>query len=622
MADMLQIGSQAANTFKRALDVTGHNIANVNTDGYSRQRAELASNVPNVVGQQFLGGGSNVSTIERVQADYIQRQLYGGQSLVERYDAAYSLGKQIEGVVTGNDEGVRDFMQRAFDSVQEMASNPTSLPSRQMFLDELENLNSHVSNLTNVLGDIQTQTNEQIRDLTTEVNDRLEVVQKVNEQVERAYSTGTQAPNDLLDQRDQAILELSQYIDIQTYPQKNGQTDIFLSAGDLPLLASNKKVSLSAELGPYKDENRVELYMNISGNKTVISDRVQGGQLGGVLDVRTEMLDKAQNDLGLTLNGMTAAMNWQHYQGYDLNGDAGDDLFTPLETSAINNVNNSGTESGDSFKVRFNPNYDGVTQGSEPPYVATGVAEQPANYGDKQNLFNTANTAIGQFVSREYEIRFDGADYQFRDNKTGELLTPTEQPAGSNRFQLDGLEFDLSAPTGTVQAGDEFLVKPHQAMLENFDVKLTDPDKIASRGQSPVATVANPSVNIGDPLSDASAPEPAAYGDNTNVANLASLQSKSILLNDSNDEATSTLLGGYSIMSSNVGTYLRGTEIQLTAQENVFQQLVERRDSLSGVSLDEEAANLLKYQQAYEASAQIISTSQSLFQTLLGVVRG
>lgn len=617
MADMLTIGTQATRAFKSALDVTGHNIANVTTEGYSRQRAEIVSNTPNLAGSTFMGGGSAVNTIERINADYIQHQLYGSQALVQRYDASNALASQVEGIVAGNDEGVQEFMQRMFDSLQTLSSNPTSSVSRQLTLDEMNSLESHISNLTSVLDDLQSQTNNQMKDLGTEVNSRLQTIQSINSEVSRALAVGSQAPNDLLDQRDQAILELSQYIDIDTHQQKDGSIEIYTGSGKVPLINDNNLSRIEVAQSPYPDEGRVEVYTYIGGVRQVITDKITGGELGGVIDFRNNMLDRAQNDLGVTLNGMVASMNWQHYQGYDLNGDAGGDLFAPLEMDAMKNSGNNGVEDGSNFVISFNPNYDGVSAGTEPPYVGAAgvdVDGQPLTYGDKQDYFNTATAAVGNFAAREYEIRFDGTDYQFFDNQSGEKLSPTEQPVGSGRFQLDGLEFDLSGSLGSVQ-GDSFLVKPHQQMLEDFESVISDPNQLATRGQSPLDS--NNDGSLGDEV-----PAAAAYGDNVNMANLASLQSKEILFSDDNGSASETLLGGYSTMASNVGIYVRSTDIQLTAQENVHQQILDRRDSLSGVSLDEEAANLLRYQQAYEASAQIISTSQSLFQTLIGVVRG
>ena len=163
--------------------------------------------------------------------------------------------------------------------------------------------------------------------------------------------------------------------------------------------------------------------------------------------------------------------------------------------------------------------------------------------------------------------------------------------------------------------GDSFLVKPHQEMLTDFASTITDIEAIATRGQSPVDS-------NNDGLLTDEVPAFAAVGDNVNMANMAGLQSAKILLSNDSGQPSETLLGGYSKMATNVGTYVRSADIQLTAQTNVFQQIVDQRESYSGVSLDEEAANLIKFQQAYEAAAQIIATSQSLFQTILSTVRG
>ena len=612
MADMLTIGSIATNTFKTALNVTSHNVANVATEGYTRQRAEISSNSPNTNSTAFLGGGSTVDSIERVYADYIQTQLVSSQSLVERYDTQLQLGSQVEGIIASNDQGIQQFMQSYFDSLQTLAGNPTSNTSRQLVIDEANNLESHVGNLTTVLEETQAQVNGQISGLTTEINNRLETIQAINIQVESANNNGRQPPNDLLDQRDQAILELSQYMNITTFSQENGHIDIHTGDGKLPLLSDNTLTKLEADLGPYRDENRIEVYMTLGGQRQVVSDNINGGQLGGVLDFRENLLDKAQVDLGLTLNGLTASMNWQHYQGYDINDNAGGDLFAPLEMTAINNSKNSGTADGSNLLVSFNPNV-GV---SEPPYDGvTALSSQPATYGEKETYLQNAFTAIGQFEAREYEIRSDGVNFSFYDHRTGEDLTASalESVAEPGVFQLDGLAFDLNG-VAVASSGDSFLVKPHQEMLADFTTAMTDVEAIATRGQSPIDTgVAG--------LED-EAPAAAAVGDNVNMANMAGLQSAKILLANDSGQASETLLGGYSKMATNVGMYVRSSDIQLTAQTNVFQQIVDQRESYSGVSLDEEAANLIKFQQAYEAAAQIIATSQSLFQTILSTVRG
>ncbi|MCF6253926.1 MAG: flagellar hook-associated protein FlgK [Thiomicrorhabdus sp.] len=616
MADMLSIGTSATNSFKRALDVTSQNVANVSTEGYSRQRAEIVSNSPGSAGAQFVGTGARVESIERINAEYLQTQLSSSQSMVNRYDTQVQLANQVEGVIASNDQGIQEFMQRYFDSLQSLSDNPTSDTGRQMLIDEGNNLESHVGNLISVLDETEYQVNAQINGLTDEVNSRLETIQSLNEQV-KSSNRGGQAPNVLLDQRDQAILELSQYMDIKTFPQEDGTIDIHTANGRIPLLSDNAITRLEADRSPYGDDNRTELYVTLGGQKQMIGNQITGGELGGVLDFRDNLLEKSKNDLGLMLNGLTASMNWQHYQGYDINGDAGGNLYTPLSVNAMNNTKNSGVETGDNILVSFNPNA-GI---SEPPYDGlTALSTQPATYGDKETYLQNALTEIGRFESRSYELRYNqGTDaFDFFDAQTNNpLLDSTGNPVSLARgatASIEGISFDLSGVVAAPDDGDSFLVKPHQAILDDFSQALTQTEKVATRGQSPIDTN-----NDGSLLDEV--PAAAGVGDNVNISNLAGLQSTKLLLADSSDVGSETLLGGYSKMATNVGMYVRSSEVQLTAQTNVLQQVTDQRDSISGVSLDEEAANLVKYQQAYEAAAQIIATSQALCQTILDAVR-
>jgi len=629
MADMLNIGTAATNTFRRAIEVTSHNVANVGTEGYSRQRADIVSSSPSNTGYGFLGAGSRVDSIDRVYADYIQTQLVDAYSLKSRYEEQLSLGKQVEGVVASNDQGLQTFMQNLFDSFQNLSNNPTSSTNREQVLSQADNMESMLLNMSTVLKDTQEQVNGQIKNMTGEINKNLTTIQTINNQVANSLSNGGQAPNDLLDQREQAIKELGRYMDIKTYRQEDGRIDIHTGNGRYPLISDNTLTTLDADLTDYKNENRVEVYMQLGGQKVDVSDNIKGGQLGGVLDFRNNMLDRSMNELGMALNGLTASTNWQHYQGYDQNGNPGQDFFAPLSTNAIQSAKNTGPEDGTNIQVSFNPVYDpnAPVQGTNPPYDSAAVAPaanaQPPTYGDKQNYLDQAMTAIGEFEPREYKLQFLAASngFEIKDNKTGDpVLDSGGNPvlitlgAPDNGFEdVEGLRFDVTNVAAAPADGDTFIVKPHQAMLDEFATTISSGEEIAARGQSPVDTgVAG--------LAD-EAPAPASVGDNVNMANMASLQSKKILYSDDTGNASETLLGGFSKMATNVGMYVSGTEIQLTSQENVFDQINARRESYSGVNLDEEAANLLRFQQAYQASAQIIQTSQSLFQTLLGAVR-
>ncbi len=580
MADMLTIALSANKTFQQALDVTSHNVANVSTPGYSRQRAEIVSNAPQIVGASFGGGGSRVDTIRRVYADYVWRQQLQATSLERRYDGALNNAKEVEGIIAANDNGVQQFLQRFFDSLQNLANDPLSNVNRRMVLDNATNLESHIQNITSFLNDNQTQTNAQIRSLVDEVNQQLDIIQQANAAVFRARTAGNFPPNDLLDKRDQAIMELGKLVDVRTFEQKNGYVDVYIGNGKLPLLSDNTRTALTAERSPYTNENRVEVYMTIGDQKRIVSDLIAGGQLGGVLDFRRNMLDPAQQELGLTLAGLTAAMNNQHRQGWDLGDKPGGDLFKPLDTTALGSRDNTGVEDGSGIRVTNN-----ITDYTSPPLSLTPAQVEKAQ---------------ADMLPRSYRLQWDGAQFQVFDNATGQNLGTI--PDGTKTV-FEGLVFDTTG-TAAKNPGDTYIIHPYQDMMAQFHKAITDPNALATRGTDPVTGTGR-----------------APAGDNNNIANMANLTNKVLLYKDASGKASETLLGGYSRMASHVGLYTHGMQISLDSQKQVLKQVTQHMQSISGVNLDEEAANLMRFQQAYQASAQIIQASNKLFDTLIGVMR-
>lgn len=604
MSDMLVISSSAAMAFRKALDVTSHNVANVGTEGYSRQRAEILSNSPSIVGSTMNGGGSRTDMVERVYSEFMQKQLVAINASVKGYEESLSYSKQVEGIIAGNDEGVQQFMQRYFDAMQNLSDNPTSRVNRQLMLDEANNLTGHINNISVVLDDTQYQVNAQIKDLTDQINDQLEIVQNLNSLVANVRAQSKQAPNDLLDKREQAILELSDMVEVKTFEQPDGTVDIHSVRGKVPLLSDNTVTYIQANDSPFPEENRIELYAQIGGQRTMVSDLlIGGGQLGGVLDFRKNMLDRAQNELGVTLNAFVAANNWQHYMGYDESGNAGEHIFKPLAATGLAYKDNANF--GGNVLVSFNPiDSADLVAGEGSPYHSG----QPLTYNAKEQDLADAYAAIGRMSPDGYEMYFDGRDWKVTNLASQESATFA---AGSS-VQFEGLRFEA---TGLNQEGDRFIVKPHQAILKQFDTVMRDGQNIATRGQSPIDFSGDGS--LGDEV-----PAPAGDGDNVNIANMASLLSKKVMFSNDAGQPSETLLGGYSKMASTVGMYVRGQEVQFDAQTNSYANIKDRRDSYSGVSLDEEAANLMRFQQAYQAAAQVMQTSQTIFQTLLGAVRG
>ncbi len=607
MSSLLNIGSNATASFQSAIATTAHNIANIGTEGFSRQRAEISS----TTSSSHIGSGSRIDSIERISASYIQNQLSSANSLKLRFEEQLSLAKNVEGIIVSNDEGIQKFMQSLFDSFQNLANSPTSNVNKNLVVNEAHNTESLIANLSAVLKDTQAQANSQISAIATEVNKRLDTIQTLNNAIANSFVVGFNTPNDLLDQRDQAILELNGYMDVRTFTMKNGEINVFTGDSRLPLVSGNTVNHLKAERSEFSDQNRIEVFMSIGGKDQQISDAISNGRLGAVLDYRTNMLDQAMNDLGVTLNALVAATNWQHYQGFDTNGNAGQHFFQPLNMHADASIHNTGAEDGTNITVNFTPEISTLAGfNGNPPYTN---ATQPATYGNKNDFLEAAHNTIGDFKAREYEVRVNVAgNFEVFDHKGG--TTPLATIAFGGNAQIDGLNFDFSAITaGTVNTGDKFLIKPHQQILTDFKTAITNGSLVATRGQSPVDSNSDGSILDETPAT-------ASAGDNINIANMASLQSLNLLFNNENGDASTTILGSYSKMVTNIGTYTHNTQIQLTVQSNVFEQISARRESMSGVSLDEEAANLLRFQQAFQAAAQIMQTSQSLFQTILRVL--
>jgi flagellar hook-associated protein 1 FlgK len=447
-----------------------------------------------------------------------------------------------------------------------------------------------VGSAQQVLAQTEAQINNQLEQVSTDINSRLSQLREVNFSIKTGSISGVQQPNDLFDKRDQLTYELSELVGIRTKINENGTVDVFTANNRIPLLADDKVTLLQVQSDDYPGRDRNELFVTQGGQLKQVTPLLgTGGELGGLLEVRANLLDTTYDRLGQVLNGFVAAQNVQHQQGWDAAGNPGEAIFRPLNVDAFAQKGNSVNAS-----------------------VTVGVAltefdsTDPAlTYGEKQTALAASFATLGELKPAGYQVEFDGTDVRITNLTSQEVQTTPIASVVNNAIDFEGLRFNLS----NLSAGDRFQVSPHRAMLEQFGVNLTSPTQLATRGQSPLAL---------DPVDLAT---PAAQGDNINVANLSAIQGRRLLDNDAAGQATSTLLEGYAQVTTDIGRYINRSESLFESTRTGFDFLLQKRESISGVNLDEEAANLLRFQQAYQAAAQVIQTSQSLFQTLLGAVR-
>jgi flagellar hook-associated protein 1 FlgK len=544
---LLGTAASGLQAFQRAISVTGHNISNANTDGYTRQRVELGTRPPSFTGQGFIGNGVQIESIERVFDEFVTERLRNTTSSSSQYETLALLSGRVSNLLGDDQAGLGNGLEAFFNAVQALADDPSSIPVRQLLLAEGESLVARFHNLDTQLDSMRDEINGGLSNMVAEINSLSTAIAEANRNIVDATSQGSgAAPNDLLDERDNLINRLSELVSVRTVEQENGATNVFVGSGQSLVTGF-----LASELRtvPNNFDNRhLDIAVVGAGISTVITGNLTGGQLGATLDFRDRMLDPAQNGLGRIAVTVATEFNRQHGLGMDLDGVAGTDFFSVTAPQVAANLNNTGAAS--------------VTVG-----------------------FDNAN--IDDLSTDDYLLGFDGAAWSLSRLSDGQPVAMT----GSGPFFADGLQIDIA---GGAAAGDRFLIRPTRSASADVSMLLGNPREIAA-------------------AASAAAPAP---GDNSNALLLANLQVAQTMEN-----ATTSFQGAYGQLVGELGTQTRSAQINSDAQAALLSQAQQSRDAVSGVNLDEEAANLLRFQQAYQAIAQVISVADSTFQTLLSAVR-
>jgi flagellar hook-associated protein 1 FlgK len=645
---ILSIGISALNANRQALDTTGHNIANVNTEGYSRQTVDFATRQPDFTAIGYLGNGVDVSNITRQYDQFISSQVRASQSVTSELQAYYKGASQLDSLVADADVGIQPTMQNFFDAMQTLADDPTSVSARQLFLAEAESMVDRFHYFETQFESARNSLNNQIQASVTEINGLAEDIASINRDISISYGS---APNDLLDKRDQLVNELSKLVDIQVLEQTDGAYNVFIGKGQ-PLVMAYDAATLTTQPSEL-DPSNLDIALEFSFGTQVVTDQLSGGSIGGMLRYREEILDPAQNRLGLVALGLANDLNAQHQLGLDLDGLAGTAMFASGTVNVLEPAGN-----GSSITVDYND--------------------------------------IGQLTASDYELTYDGTDFILKN-----LTDGSTQALAAGLNTVDGLDITIDATGAT--AGDTFLIQPTRNAAASLDLLISDARRLAAASSlqvSPATDAAGNALNTGDanitqpanssttglPLAanmqlvydaaaggfniingpaapndfiayDATDPtviigvnypttgNPTqfdAFGglsfsisgvpddgdtfvignntsgssDNRNALSMVDLQTTDTLFG-----GTATYNEAYAQMVSDVGSKTHHAELNLSAQESLLQRTQEAMQEVSGVNLDEEAAKLIQYQQAYQASAQVISTASTLFDTLLNAVR-
>jgi flagellar hook-associated protein 1 FlgK len=653
-ADTLGIGISGLLAFQRELATTGHNISNANTPGYSRQVVDLAAQNPLAAGNGYIGTGVQVTSVRRNYSEFLTANIRSATASNSQLQEYYQLASQVDNLLADPKAGLMPSLQRFFDATQVVASDPTSAPSRQVLLSEANALSDRFHYLDQRLSDLRKGVNTQISSSVNEINSIASGIASINKQIVDAQgSAGGQPANDLLDKRDALVVQLAQRVAVTTVPQDNGALNIFIGNGQT-LVAGNTSSPLSVTTNPY-DPTRSEIGYVVGGVTTIITSSITGGSLGASLDFRNQVLDTAQNELGRVALGLTSTFNAQHRLGMDLNGNINLNFFNDITTTAPTaQVSSSNTGSGvvaasvtnvsalttsdyrldrsasgytltrlsDSTITNL-PTFpgapvtvDGVTLSLSSGAIAVGDSFliQPTRRGASAigvAISNATQIATSAPIRTGEATNGNGLPTNLGTGKisAGTVSNTTALPLAANitlAFSPNALGAGVPGFTVTGGPGGTLAYNP---ATESAGKQFT----FAGFGGITFTVSGTPSTADSFVISN----NTSGISDNRNALQLADLRNQLTLAN-----GTATYEGTYGQLVTNVGADTHRAEINKGAQESLLKQVTEARDAVSGVNLDEEAASLVRFQQAYQAAAQVISVSATLFQTLLSAVRG
>ncbi len=643
------IGMSGMNAAQAGLATTGHNISNASTPGFTRQEVIQVSNVPQFTGVGFLGQGVAVSTVRRIYSDALSNQLTLAQTQGSQLDAYYAQIKQLDTLLGDPSAGLAPALQEFFSGVADVAAYPQSVPSRQALLSSANALSARFRDLDQQISEIRAGIGTQVTSSIASINRYAEQIAGLNQSILAVESATAQQPaNDLRDQRDALVASLNQEVSASVVKESNGSYDVFVGNGQ-PVVVGSTTFALVAAPA-LEDPQRVEVgYQNGASAALLASASIQGGRLGGLLSFRSASLDAAQNSLGRVAMGVAQTFNEQHVLGQDLNGDLGKKFFTVAGPAVLPSSANAGaasvtatlqnvaTLSTSDYRLQYNGAAGGnenftltrLSDGSQTPVTFLTAGGYPHGL-DVDGI--TLTLSAGATLNDSWLIE----PTRLGAGSLGVALTNPAAIAAASPIRTGAAIGNIGSASISAGSVSSVANLPLPATVTlTFNAAL---GQFAVGGAVPAAgpfaytSGSNISFNgISFTISGTPADNDVftlernknGVSDNRNALALGALQTANTLGQSagSGSQPTTSFQGAYSQLVSQVGNTTRQMEVTAKAQANMIAQTRQAQQSVSGVNLDEEAANLLRYQQAYQASGKMIQIASTLFQTVLDLGR-
>jgi flagellar hook-associated protein 1 FlgK len=590
--DNLSIGVAALKAFSQAVQVTSNNVANADTPGYSQQTAVFRS-----IGSSGLVGpsGVEISQVKRNYDEYLRSQVNTVQSEFSFNETASTLANQLTNLIGAQSLGLDDAWQNLSTSFDALATNPTSVTARADSMVKLQLVATRANTLATQIDTYHQIANGQVAENVSAFNDKLNQMANINAAL-NSLNPATANFNELYDQRDQVLKELNEFVKIEVSLDDRGAARVFTATG-LSLVNGASTNQLVADLDQY-DTNEMRVYVALRDGLVDVTERLKGGKISATLQFREQVLKPIEYELGRMVHSFGAYINAWQSEGYSQIEDSsnpgnallGDSLYTSLSGMASSNKKNAGAA-----QISFEIN------ATNPRSASTSPSDE-------------YEQSITELSPASYFVSYDGTNYVITNERTKEITkiasdfssvasthadpAPTLEnvTATSAQVIIDGLRLTFDNTNGPTQAGDSFRIEPFG--FESY----------RGFGLAPGVTEQSIAASSSPALDD--------IANSANVNNLKDFQTKKLI-----DDGRYALPISYSQAITTLGSKASALALNLEASQVKKAQVDQLVSSKSGVNLDEEAANLIRFQQSYQAASQLISTSQNLFDSLLAALR-
>ena len=666
---LLSIGKSAVAAQQQMLNTTSNNIANVGTDGYVRQRSQTYTSL--------LNYGVGETLTQRLNNEFTQQEVWRDTSANSYYDTIYNQLASIDKYFSSESTGMSGAILNTFKSLQSAVNDPSSLAQRSEFIGSCNNLTNRFNTLYQDIHSTQEFNSSRITEDVGVVNDILANIANLNKSIQAAMGDKSSVTYNLMDQRDAAIKDLSKYLDIRTVDQKDGVKLVTLSTGHSLVLEDGNHAVLSEVPGrlDYSNSQISITYKNTNGDKnsTTLDSSTLGGELGGYLEVRTE-IEEAEKSLGQLAIAMADAFNNANSKGVDLNGNLGGDIFSiPPLTVAGSRIGTSLTvevNKGEGSNVTTDDFYIEFTSDTEFDVYTmkrdnsekTLIASKNTGDLDSKNKLNLADYGI--------TITFDGNakngdKFFFQPTQAAAFNIKTEIKkeselalASAVKIETDTDNFGKATAEITAIYNNDFIETNSSREINGFANNIPDNIIVNNDNQYEIrkGTVVLETIPVTDEtiqgkgiLSTLAEMQGITVdnlygfdisivgkvyagdrfnitinengsGDNRNGLAMCAMQSEDLVADSTRNGIKQNFTERYSMLTSGFGTVVSNAQANATASEAKLAQSTDLYESTTGVSLDEEAANLVKFQQYYQAAARIISASQTVFDALISAV--